>query len=213
MLYLASQSPRRRQLLTEAGFDHCAMSPGVDDADLHPPGGLSPAVWVAGLAHLKARAGVETLRRQGSWHEGDVLIGADTVCVGSDSAGEPQILAAPRDANEARVMLDHWQEREHQVLTGVCILSARAAPGREDGHRHIFVDRAWVRWGRVPAHAIDEYLATAQWTGKAGAYNLSERLAAGWPITFDGDPTTIMGLPMRRLAPLLRSPASSPRPT
>lgn len=213
MLYLASQSPRRRQLLSEAGFEHCAMSPGLDDAELQPPGGLSPAVWVAGLAHLKARAGVEALRRQGLWHEGDVLIGADTVCVGTDAAGEPNILAAPRDATEARAMLDQWQEREHQVLTGVCILSAHAAPGREDGHRHIFVDRAWVRWGRVAAHEIDRYVAGEQWRGKAGAYNLSERLAAGWPITFDGDPATIMGLPIRKLLPLLGAPAPSPRAT
>ena len=55
---------------------------------------------------------------------------------------------------------------------------------------------------------IDEYVATGEWSGKAGAYNLSERMAAGWPIEYDGDPTTIMGLPMRALLARLEQAAA-----
>jgi septum formation protein len=57
-----------------------------------------------------------------------------------------------------------------------------------------------VTWGDVDDDAIDEYVASGQWRGKAGGYNLEERLEAGWPIECEGDPTTVMGLPMRRLA-------------
>jgi predicted house-cleaning NTP pyrophosphatase (Maf/HAM1 superfamily) len=56
-----------------------------------------------------------------------------------------------------------------------------------------------VRVGHIPDLEIEWYLASGQWRGKAGAYNLSERLTAGWPIEYDGDPGTIMGLPMRKL--------------
>jgi septum formation protein len=76
----------------------------------------------------------------------------------------------------------------------------------------MFTDRATVRLGRIAPPEIDGYVASGQWRGKAGAYNLAERLEAGWPITYEGDPGTIMGLPMRRLAPLLRRFApSAPR--
>jgi predicted house-cleaning NTP pyrophosphatase (Maf/HAM1 superfamily) len=52
---------------------------------------------------------------------------------------------------------------------------------------------------------IDEYVSSGAWKGKAGAYNLSERIAAGWPLRCEGDETTVMGLPMLKLLPLLRS--------
>lgn len=63
----------------------------------------------------------------------------------------------------------------------------------------LFTDTARVRVGRIPIAEIESYVASGQWRGKAGAYNLAERLAAGWPIEYEGDPATIMGLPMRRL--------------
>lgn len=65
--------------------------------------------------------------------------------------------------------------------------------------RHLFVDTAAVTVGEIPDAAIETYLATHTWRGKTGAYNLSERIEAGWPITYTGDPTTVMGLPMGEL--------------
>ena len=80
----------------------------------------------------------------------------------------------------------------------------------------MFVDTATVTVGDIPGREVNAYVNSGQWRGKAGAYNLDERLEAGWPITFSGDPTTIVGLPMRRLLPLLErlgiSPTSLPDP-
>ena len=71
------------------------------------------------------------------------------------------------------------------------------------GVREVFVDRAEVSWGAVSDAEIDLYVVSGAWRGKAGGYNLRERIDAGWSIEFDGDPTSIMGLPMRALGPRL----------
>jgi septum formation protein len=207
VLHLASQSPRRRQLLAEAGYAHEAHSPGVDDAELRPPEGLSgltPSAWTASLAYLKASAGLDRLRAQGRVRAGDVVLGADTVCVGSRADERAMIWSAPFDESQARAMLDQWQGREHEVLTGVALLQV-SGDGGELVRRIIFADRGVVRWGVVEPSDLEEYLRSGAWRGKAGGYNLSERRNAGWPITFTGDPAAIMGLPMRALVPVLRS--------
>ena len=58
---------------------------------------------------------------------------------------------------------------------------------------------------------IERYVSAGGWRGKAGGYNLAERLAAGWPIRCEGDPTSVMGLPMARVAPLLRELGCGPK--
>ena len=70
-------------------------------------------------------------------------------------------------------------------------------------HRLLFADTARVRVGALPDALLEEYLASGLWRGKAGAYNLTERVEAGWPLEWDGDPGTIVGLPIERLRPLL----------
>ena len=67
----------------------------------------------------------------------------------------------------------------------------------------LFEDSTLLRMGTPSDEDIEAYLASGSWEGKAGGYNLSERIEAGWPIEFEGDPTTVMGLPMQRLVPLL----------
>lgn len=182
-LLLASTSPRRRELLAEAGVSHVARSPGVDDADLRP-GDVSPAQWVAALSYLKARAGIEA----SADIEPGVVLAADTICVLGD-----RIIGQPRDAADAQAIIRSFEGCAHEVMTGVTILDARS------GARDLFVDRATVWVGEIGDESIETYIASGEWKGKAGAYNLTERLAAGWPIRFEGDPTTIVGLPMRRL--------------
>lgn len=188
-LYLASRSPRRRELLAGAGIEHEPVSTGVDDADL-TPGPVKPEQWAAALAYLKARAGAEAARSAGGTHEFTVL-GADTVCV-KDGA----MIGQPGDAAEARRILRLLSGGGHEVVTGVALVGV----GVGGGGRAIFVDRARVRVGELGESRIDRYVASGQWRGKAGAYNLAERLADGWPIEYEGDPGTIMGLPMRALA-------------
>lgn len=181
---LASRSPRRLLLLREAGYEVETISSGIDDSGLLP-GRVTVAQWTAALAHLKATAAARKCFTPG----GDALIiGADTVveCDG-------RIIGQPRDADHARRIIIELADREHDVITGVSVI--HPATGRED----LFTDTARVAVGAIPMESIDQYVATGQWRGKAGAYNLSERLAAGWPIQYEGDPTTIMGLPMQRL--------------
>lgn len=212
-LFLASRSPRRRALLDEAGFDHGVVESGVDDGDL-TPGAVSPQQWVAALAYLKARAGAEGMAIRGecparNW----TILGADTVCL-KDGA----IVGQPRDAEEARRILATLEDGGHDVLTGVALVSVTpnqrswraVGAGQAMRRRALFVDRASVRVGTLGRDRIEEYVASGHWRGKAGAYNLRERLEAGWPIEYVGDPTTIMGLPMgvlrNRLARLMEDP-------
>ncbi|HLO41095.1 MAG TPA: Maf family protein [Phycisphaerales bacterium] len=191
-LFLASRSPRRRELLTEHGIEHEAEHPGFDDSILRP-GSATPRTWVTSLAHLKARAGLEILERAGRTEQFGFVLGADTTCV---RAGD--VLGTPADEAEAAGILRALSEGQHEVITGVALI--RTA----DGRRYHFADSAWVTWGRVDEHMIAEYLQTGRWKGKAGAYNLHERIEAGWPITFEGDSSTITGLPMGMLTRVLR---------
>ena len=212
-LYLASRSPRRRALLADAGFAHRVIEPGLDDADL-APGCVPPTHWVAALAYLKARSGAEGLT--GELNPGDeswAVLGADTVCL-----QDGEILGQPTDADDARSILRRLEDGRHEVLTGVAVVSVAPGGGwgRPVGRRHavrrraLLVDRASVSVGRLGRDRIEAYVASGQWRGKAGAYNLRERLEDGWPIEYVGDPTTIMGLPMGmlrgRLARLMEDP-------
>ncbi|MBS0196074.1 MAG: Maf family protein [Planctomycetes bacterium] len=179
---LASRSPRRRELLSEAGVAHFAEHPGFDDAVLEP-GEVGPEQWVASLAYLKAWA-------KSRESDAPVVIGADTACV-----MDGRLIGTPRHAAEAEGMIRGFMGRGHEVVTGVAIIS------RADGveKRSMFSEWATVRVGMLTEEQIAGYVASKAWEGKAGAYNLRERIDAGWPIEFTGDPTTIMGLPMRAL--------------
>ena len=179
-LVLASRSPRRRLLLREAGIDARVIDPKLDDGLIAASTSVAPEEWVSALAYLKARAGAEQLP------PGSLVLGADTVVV-KDS----RIIGQPRDESHAREIIRALRNTDHEVVTGVAIISA--------DQRLIFSDSAHVIVGDIPDASIESYLASGQWRGKAGAYNLAERQQAGWPIEVIGDPTTVMGLPMQRL--------------
>jgi septum formation protein len=142
----------------------------------------------AAASHQKLHATLDSARPIG------VILGADSVVAVGD-----EIIGQPRNQADARRIIEQLADREHDVLTGVALLCPVT------GRREIFTDRATVRVGRLDARSVDEYLASGQWRGKAGAYNLRERIAAGWPITFDGDPGTIMGLPVKMVVDRLDS--------
>lgn len=191
-LVLASQSPRRRLLLQQAGLEHEAVHPGIDDALLEPGEGVSAARWAAALAFMKARAGWEASRHSA----GVVVIGADTVVV-----KDGRFIGQPRDAAEARRIIETLQDGRHEVVTGVALVwCGQSGEGEQCmPERRLFADRAIVRVGHIGDERIGAYIASGQWRGKAGAYNLSERLEAGWPIDYEGDAGTIMGLPVMKL--------------
>ncbi len=199
-LLLASSSPRRRHLLEEAGLPFVAADPGIDDGPLIP-GEVAPEQWVAALAFLKASAGIGLLPAADS-REHWIVLGADTLV-----EQEGELLGQPRDIDHARTTIQTLAGNTHEVHTGVALLDPRK------GERHIFVDSAEVTVGDIPRAVLDTYLDTGDWQGKAGGYNLYERLDAGWPITYDGDPTTIVGLPMQRLLVLLEHLGITPTTT
>lgn len=186
-------------MLAHAGIDVIAEHPGFDDSVLEV-GGISgcPERWVGALAYLKARAGAQIAPgRDAQW-----ALGADTACV-LRAGDERTTIGTPRDADEARAMLRAMlprigeADKAHDVLTGAAVVNAIT------GRRVIFVDTARVHMGAIDDATLEEYLASGQWAGKAGAYNLADRVRAGWPLRVEGDPATVMGLPMRRLVPLL----------
>jgi len=186
-IWLASRSPRRFRMLAEAGVAVRVCPADIDDGCL-APGRVRPEQWAMSLAYLKARCVAELLRGR---EEGTVLA-ADTICL-----YRGRILGQPADEHAARVMLLSMRNKSHNTITGVCVLPVVG------GERWLFADGAVVRYGHVSDEEVDQYIASGKWRGKAGAYNLEERMEAGWPVECEGDPGTVMGLPMRRLAPWL----------
>lgn len=191
VLVLASRSPRRGQLLRQAGVAFEQVASPFDDAGMIDamPGRDAQGLAME-LALRKARALARTLDGR------HVVLGADTLCVGDD--GSPRGQPTSRDAAEA--MLRGFIGKAHDVVTGVALVR-----GGDGEVLASFADTATVRWGDVDAAWLEAYLDSGDWRGKAGGYNLYERQTAGWPIDVAGDPTTVVGLPMRRLEPVLAS--------
>lgn len=188
-IILASSSTRRQQLLESAGWDITVHPAHVDDSHLDSRN-VPARAWVAAMAWLKARS----VMVQGLAEPllGGTILSADTVC---DLDGD--IIGQPPSPDAACEILHRLQGRTHAVTTGVCLL-------RPDGsRRHIFADTARVTLGDLTDEVIRMYVDTGEWQGKAGGYNLFERLADGWPLEWTGDESTIVGLPMRRLKKLL----------
>ena len=199
-LMLASRSERRRSLLAEAGIESLARASDLDDGDLHPPKDVDPRAWVMALAYFKARRVATLLDGDPPSDEpGVVVLAADTVC-----AHRGRILGQPVDARHAQHMLESMQDDEHVTLSGVCLIQwSRDGAWRPESGRVLFSDATRVHIGPIDAATIERYVDGDGWRGKAGGYNLSERLDDGWPIDVEGDPTTVMGLPMMRLRPIL----------
>jgi septum formation protein len=129
-----------------------------------------------------------------------MALGADTTCV-----VDGVCVGTPRDGAEAERMIRAMSGRQHDVVSGVAMVCPAT------GQRRVFADAARVWMEEIPDAEIREYVAGDGWKGKAGAYNLSERIAAGWKIRVEGDPTTIMGLPMGRLVSVMKDSSTQRR--
>lgn len=188
-LVLASGSPRRRELLAEAGFEAEVEPADIDDAALSV-GTVDASDMASALAHFKARRVAERRAARGApsaW-----VLAADTVC---ERDGEA--LGKPRDAAHARAMVGSLCGRGHGVVTGWALVGP-------DGSVRVGRDVAWIEIGALPSDELERFIAEGAWRGKAGGYNLPEVVARGWPVRCEGDPQTVVGLPIARLAPLLR---------
>ena len=111
-----------------------------------------------------------------------------TVCV-----LDGRVIGKPTSAADAASMIRSFIGRDHDVVTGVCLLDVTT------GKRDLFAVAATVSLGDLSDGEIKAYVATDAWEGKAGGYNYDDRRRAGWPRTCCGDPTAVTGLPMVEL--------------
>lgn len=182
MVYLASKSPRRRQLLDQLGIRHAVLD--IDVPEQREPG-EPPADYVSRVAREKAGAGL--LQVLGGDHA--VVLAADVEVVLDD-----EVFGKPVDAADAAAMLARLSGREHEVLSAVWVMDA----GRERG----LVVRSTVRFDVLDAARIDAYVASGEPFGKAGAYAIQGR-AAAFISALHGSYTGVMGLPVYETAKLL----------
>jgi septum formation protein len=196
-IYLASQSPRRLQLLEQWGV-RCELLLPDDQEDAESleavlPG-EAPAAYVHRVTALKLAAALDRLRHRG-------LPPALVLCADTTVALGRRILGKPQDAAEARAMLGDLSGREHRVLTAVAVGKLAGRASRES--------RSWsalsvskVRFDALTPQQIRRYVASGEPMGKAGAYAIQGQ-AALWTTQIRGSYSGIMGLPAHETAQVL----------
>lgn len=184
-MILASQSPRRRELLSEAGFDLDIRPADIDEARLP---GESPVELVERLAAEKAEAARAAL--VASPADG-LLVAADTIVWMDDEA-----LGKPENPEDAARMLRELSGRTHHVSTGVCVL--RLAGDGSAAAQASFVETTDVTFWELTDAEISAYVSTGEPLDKAGAYGIQ---GAGRLLVekIDGDYSNVVGLPVARL--------------
>lgn len=180
-LILASASPRRRQLLEEAGYAFEVEASAVEEAP--PAPGVDPSAYAAHLAWLKATA-VAARRSTG------LILAADTVC---SVAGE--ILNKPEDRDDAERMIRLQEGRDTEVISGICLR-------RADRPEWVgAVEVSIVRFRPLDDRERAAYLDSGRWEGKSGGYGVQDR--DPFVSVARGSFSSVVGLPMERLAALL----------
>ncbi len=210
-LILASRSPRRRELLTAAGYRFEVIEPsesaekGVrtrfapiveNESDgkkrvltpFSPFSGESPSQLVARLAYQKAADVIGRLDM--GRNEGKVVLACDTI-----AECDGLVLGKPSDAADARAMLGKLSGREHRVLSGLCLWPI------PQGEPHARVAVTSLRMDPLDGDQLNEYIASGGWEGKAGAFGYQDRL--GWVHVIEGSETNVVGLPMELLEEML----------
>lgn len=190
-VYLASQSPRRGQLLDQIGVRHRPLLAGVDeDAEALEAErtGEAPPDYVERVTRAKLAAARERLRARG-------LEPAPILCADTTVALRRRILGKPRDAADAAATLRRLAGHTHRVITAVAV-----GHGAFEG---LAVSRSSVRFGAIEDAEIERYVASGEPFGKAGAYAIQSG-AAAWIERVEGSYSGIMGLPLYETARLLR---------
>lgn len=193
MLVLASASPRRRELLAQAGFTF-QVRPAHIPEDPRP--GEDPIAYVVRLAREKAQAVYGELTAQhgasGSSATSPLaVLGADTTVT-----IDGQILAKPLDAADAARMLRLLSGRTHRVLTGVALVTAEAT--------EVAAEATAVRFLSLTDEEVAAYIATGEPTDKAGAYAIQGR-AARWIPRIEGCYFNVVGLPLALVTAMLEA--------
>jgi len=197
MLVLASASPRRRELLLQAGY-RFQVHPADIDEDLRP--GEDPIAYVTRLAREKAEAVFAALTASGQRsprpEDSLAVLGADTTV-----ALDNHILAKPEDAADAARMLRLLSGRTHRVITGVALATAEAT--------EVAAEVTAVRFLTLSEEEIAAYVATGEPMDKAGAYAIQGR-AARWIPRIEGCYFNVVGLPLALVTHLIESRIPAP---
>ena len=179
-LVLASASPRRQQLLREAGYDF-AVFPADIDEDVYP--NLMPIELARHLSFEKAKAVAGRFAQ-------DVVLAADTVVAFGDRP-----MSKPDDVEDARRMLTLLSGTTHIVITGVTVMQ------KDSEVRQTRVAMSAVRMRNMTKLEIDGYIASGQWEGKAGGYGIQDN--DPFVTRISGSHTNIVGLPMELVEKML----------
>lgn len=177
-IFLASASPRRRELIDALGIPFVCASPEADES---VPDGTAPCDAATLIARRKAEAA-----RQMPEAEGRIIVSADTIVV-----VDGKIFGKPADHGQAASMLRTLSGREHQVMTGVCVVLP-------DGTTDCFCECTGVRFYPLSDNEIERYIDSGEPMDKAGAYGIQgigKLLVEG----IDGDYFNVVGLPVARL--------------
>jgi len=185
-LILASSSPRRRELLRQAGYRFEVRPPPADERCA--AAAASPGAHVESLAYLKAMATVEA---QGL--ADGLVLGADTIVLLGD-----RIIGKPADAADARRILSELSGSEHAVLTGLALVDLAR------GRRRLAHDVTRVRMRRLAPEEIAAYVTSGEALGKAGAYALQET-GDRYVEQLIGSVTNVVGLPMELLERMIEA--------
>jgi len=190
-IYLASQSPRRGQLLAQIGVRYEPLLPRADEdaeaIEAEREGEL-PADYVERVTLAKLHAARARLQRSG-------LPDAPILCADTTVALGRRILGKPRDAADAVQTLGLLSGQTHRVITAVAVSSGAS--------ERLAVSTSHVRFAAMPLAAIEAYVASGEPFGKAGAYAIQSGVAA-WIEHIEGSYSGIMGLPLFETAALLR---------
>jgi septum formation protein len=183
-IILASSSPRRKQLLAEAGYEFTCVEPGIDESAFETEG-VNPCEYTKRLAIAKARSVADKF-------PDSLVVGADTV---ADSGGG--IIGKPADSKEAVEITRRLFSRPHKVITAVAIVRI------SDGTEIIESDSTTVYPKKLTESQIAEHIKGGSWRGKAGAYAIQEG-GDEFVERIEGSLTNVMGLPMELLQRLLK---------
>lgn len=183
-LILASQSPRRRLLMEQQGYQFQVIAPH-ESAECGMCSRESPPELVARLAYQKAADVARRIER-------GVVIGCDTVaeCLG-------HILGKPRDRRHARGMLRLLRGRKHRVYSGLCLWQ------RPTNETSVRVAVSVLEMDPVTDAQIEEYLDSFAWEGKAGAFGYQD--GHDWIHLLDGSESNVVGLPMETLSEMIHA--------
>src|SRR5229473_1367730 len=180
-IVLASASPRRQELLKNAGIDFVVHPPNIEEVGR---ANENPSTFAERMAQEKARAVQQ-------FFPGRCILAADTVVVVDD-----QVLGKPRDSGDAARMLRVLSDHKHRVITGVCLLGA--------GFEDVRSETTGVHFSPLTDTEIRGYIATGEPMDKAGAYAI-QGIASRWISRIEGDYFNVVGLPVALVYGMLRA--------